>query len=120
MSISSRFVSVSLQSHRMWSVVRFTAQKGYSGLGSLSITAEWVALVYPVRKWLLTTLASGHRFGICVHYVVWFAIFHGCGRVFPFFLLFLSVGDMFRCGELPCSVLLLLRFHVRDSEPIVM
>jgi hypothetical protein len=53
MSICSRFVS--LQCHRMWSVRRFTAQKGHSGLGSLSITAEWVALVYPVRKRLMTT-----------------------------------------------------------------
>jgi hypothetical protein len=51
-----------------------------------------VALVYPVRKRLMTTwLASGHRFGVCVHYVVWFALFYGCGRVFPFFLLFLFV-----------------------------
>jgi hypothetical protein len=55
MPVCSRFVSVSLHCHRMWSVVRFTAQKRHSGLGSLSITAEWVALVYPVRKRLMTT-----------------------------------------------------------------
>jgi hypothetical protein len=74
----------------MWSVVRFTAQKGRSGLGTLSITAEWMALVYLVLKRLNDNLlASGHRFGVCVHYVVWFALFHG---VFPFLLLFLFVS----------------------------
>jgi hypothetical protein len=52
MSICSRFVSIPMQCHRMWSVVRFTGQKGHSGLGPLSITAEWV---YPVRKRLMTT-----------------------------------------------------------------
>jgi hypothetical protein len=31
-------------------------------------------------------LASGHRFGVCVQ--VWFALFHGCGQVFPFFFSF--------------------------------
>jgi hypothetical protein len=31
--------------------------------------------LYPVRKWLMTT---------CPHLVI--ALFHGCGRVFPFFL----------------------------------
>jgi hypothetical protein len=36
-------------------VVRFTAKKGHPGLGSLSIIAEWLALVYPVRKRLMTT-----------------------------------------------------------------
>jgi hypothetical protein len=83
----------------MWSVVKFTAQNGHFGLGSLSITAEWVALF------------------ICVHYVVWFALFHGCGRVFPlgilvvlvrlFLLSMLSspVEDMFWCGAFLRSVL---------------
>jgi hypothetical protein len=71
-------------------------------------------------------LASGHCFVVCVHYVVWFALFHGCGRVFPFFLLFLfvffllsilssPVGDMLRCGEFPRSVLLLLRRQLVDA-----
>jgi hypothetical protein len=103
-------------------VVRFTAQKGPTGLVSLSITAEWVALVYPLRKRLMTTcsrLVIVLVFVFNVHYVVWFALIHGCGRVFPFFLLFYcsclsfihfikSCGDMFQCGEFPNSVLFLL------------
>jgi hypothetical protein len=52
-------------------VVKFTVQKGHSGLGFLSITAEWVALTYD------NLLASGHRIGVFVHHVVWFALFHG-------------------------------------------
>jgi hypothetical protein len=55
MSICSRFDSVSLQCHRMWSLVRFTCQKRLSALGFLFISAEWVALVYPVRVRLMTT-----------------------------------------------------------------
>jgi hypothetical protein len=55
LSMCSHFVSVSLQCHRMWSMDRFTAQNGYSELDSLSITAKWIALVYTVLKWLMTT-----------------------------------------------------------------
>jgi hypothetical protein len=50
MSISSRFASVSLQCHLMWSMVRYTAQKEHSRLSSLSITAQLVALIFLVRK----------------------------------------------------------------------
>jgi hypothetical protein len=84
MSICSRFVSVSLQCHRKWSVVRFTAQKGDSGLGSLSITAEWVALVlvYPVRKRLMKTCSRcGLRsFTVVVEFshFVYFIILKNC------------------------------------------
>jgi hypothetical protein len=80
--------------------VRFTAQKGHSGLSSMSITAEWVALVYPVRKLLMTTY-SRHRFGVCVQYVVWFALFHGCGGVLPFFLFVFFLYPFYQvlCGE---------------------
>jgi hypothetical protein len=118
--------------------VRFTAHKGHSGLGSLSITTEMVALIYPVAKRLMTT-CSRLVIVLVFHYVMWFAFFHGCARVFPFFLhvvfvrVFLlsitssRVEDMFRCGEFIRSVLLLLhrplnRFQIslRDSEPIVM
>jgi hypothetical protein len=43
----------------MGPVVRFTAQKGHSGLDYLSITAEYAAYD--------NLLVSGHRVGICVH-----------------------------------------------------
>jgi hypothetical protein len=36
-------------------------------------------------------LASGHCFGVYVHFVMWFALFHCCSRVFSFLLLFLFV-----------------------------
>jgi hypothetical protein len=36
------------------SMVRFTAQKRHCGLGSWFITATWVALLFPVREWLMT------------------------------------------------------------------
>jgi hypothetical protein len=104
MFICSRFVSASLQCHKMWSVVRFTAQKGHSGLGYLSITAGG-SDISSAQAAYDNLLASGHRFGVSVHYVVWFALFHGCGRVFSFILLFLlssPVRDMFWCGEFLC------------------
>jgi hypothetical protein len=44
-------------------------------------------------------LASGPFFGLCVNYVVWFALFHGCGRVIPFFLLFLFVFFFYPCYQ---------------------
>jgi hypothetical protein len=88
----SRFPFVSFpfpyKCHQMWPVVRFTAQKEHSGLGFLSITAEWVALVYPVRKRLITRQPTRVWSSF---WCLWFALFHGCGRVFPFFLLFLFV-----------------------------
>jgi hypothetical protein len=121
MSIWSCFVSVSLQCHRMWSVVIFTAQKGHSRLGSFSITADWVALVYPVCKRYDNLLSSSYRFGVCVHYVVWFALFHGCGRVFPFFLFF-----FYSCYQVLWGICFgVVSFFVQyffccDSEPIVM
>jgi hypothetical protein len=83
-------------------------------------------------------LASGYRFGVWVHYVVWFALFLSCDQVFSSFLFFVRffsfihmlsspVGDIFRRGELLCSELLLLRIRLlhfkvslRGSEPIVM
>jgi hypothetical protein len=115
--------SVTLQCHRMWFVVRITVQKGHSGLGSLSITAEWVALVNPVRKRLMTTcsrlvivlvfvfiMCCGLRFFMVV---VEFSHF-SCCSCSCFFLSMLSspVGDMFQCGEFLCSVLLFLRHRL--------
>jgi hypothetical protein len=123
----------------MWSVVRFTAQKGHSGLSSLSITAEWVALVYPVSKRLMTSCSR-------LVIVLVFVFIMWCGlrsfiwlwssfliflvvlvRVFLFSMLSSPVGDIFRCGEFLRSVLLLLcrrllRFQVslRDLKPILM
>jgi hypothetical protein len=97
----------------MWSVVRFTAQKGHPGLGSLSITAEWVALVYPVRKRLISTCSRWCSLcGVfCALWWLWssFPIFLvALVRVFLLSMLSSPVGNMFRCGEFPRSVILLL------------
>jgi hypothetical protein len=135
MSICSRFVSVSLQCHRMWSVVRLTAQKRHFGLGSLSSTAAWVALVYPVRKQLMTTCSRPVIFSVFV-FIMWCGLrsfmvvvelshFSCCScSCFSFIHAIKSCGGyvLVWCFR---SVLLLLRrrllrFQVCDSEPIVM
>jgi hypothetical protein len=72
-------------------------------------------------------LASGLRFGVSVHYMVWFAHFYGCGRVFLIFLVVLvrvfplsilssPVGDMFWSAA---SSAVLFPGILRDSEPIL-
>jgi hypothetical protein len=91
----------------MWSVLKFTAQMGHFGLGSLSITGRiGVSSKSSAKTAYDNLLASGHRFGVCVHYVMWFAFFHGqlwssllifLVRVFLLSMLSSPVGDMFRC-----------------------
>jgi hypothetical protein len=64
-------------------VVRFTAQKELCGLGSLSITSEWVALVYPVRKRLVLLFVFIMLSGFCFFLV--FLLFLFVFFLYPFY-----------------------------------
>jgi hypothetical protein len=103
-------------------------------LDSVFITAEWVALVYPVRGLWQPALVWTSFWCLCslCHVVfalswLWSSFLVVLVRIFPLSILSSSVADMFGCGEFPRSVLLLLRswlfrflVSLRDSEPIVM
>jgi hypothetical protein len=100
MLVCSRFVFVSLHCQGTFRAEIFVH---YCRIGDSGISSAQAAYD--------NLLASGHRFGVCVHYVVGFALFHGCGwssspiflvvlvRVFPLSILSSVLGDMFRFGE---------------------
>jgi hypothetical protein len=92
--IGFRFLSMPLN------VVRFTAEKEHSGLGSLSITAEWVALVYPVCKWLMIT-CSRLVILLVLLFIMWYGLrsFMVMVEFSHFFLLFLFVFFFYSCYQ---------------------
>jgi hypothetical protein len=72
--------SVSLQSHKIWSTVSLTLQKGHSLLSCLFMMYPCVAMVQPVRNLELTTWSR--------LFIFFVSLFHSIS-FFLFFILFL-------------------------------